>query len=73
MRPLIVNIPPRLGALTLPGVLQPVKFRPALPALTFSERRPAITIPVFPVEDLTEDFIKMNGDFVTINGERIWF
>ncbi len=62
----------RLRAVQLPAELPPIGYVPRLPLLALPGALPRIQIPVFPAE-LTDDFLKMNGDFVTINGERIQF
>ena len=62
----------RLPAVQIPANLPPIGYVPQLPRLVMAQRLPRITIPAFPAV-LTDDFVQMNGDFVTINGERIQF
>ena len=62
----------RLPGIQLPAALPTIGYVPQLPRLVMITRLPRITIPAFPAV-LTADFVQMNGDFVTINGERIQF
>lgn len=72
MNVLTISIPPRLGALTLVGNLQPIAYRPALQPVLFSQRVGGITIPVFPLDGDTSRLIDGNGAFlVDGNGDTL--
>lgn len=69
---LTISIPPRLGALALPGNLQPIEYRPALQPVLFLVRVGGITIPVFPVDGDTSRLMEENGSFLSDeNGDTL--